>query len=110
MRACDVVRLLKDDPKALNELLELVASRLHGQAADDVEPVYSSLSLPPDCKSRDVFRKLAPTIPGARKQGKVWIVPVESWTTARRRTPVQTPTDEEIAKQALESFWATRMD
>jgi hypothetical protein len=45
--------------------------------------VYSTRALPPDIRSRDRFNRLARHVPGARKVGRVWVVPVDAWHAFR---------------------------
>jgi hypothetical protein len=55
-----------------------------GQAA---AAFYSTRALPPDIRSRDRFNRLARHVPGARKVGRTWVVPVDAWHQARSGKP-----------------------
>lgn len=82
-------------PMAMNwrrfALLAEEMAQLAREAAEDAtsEPaVFTSTSLPPDVRTRETFAKLCRKIPGAKKQGNCWRVPVADWEQFRSKKPV----------------------
>ncbi len=61
--------------QAITELANLEA---------EVAPMfYSSTALPPDVHSRAMFARICRGVPEARRQGKIWVVPLDAWERAR---------------------------
>lgn len=63
-----------------DEIADRVARRLEAKLGTREE--YTSRALPPGV-SRARFVRVAPTIPGARREGRTWIVPRAAWEAAR---------------------------
>ncbi len=54
--------------------------------------IYTSDSLPPDTRTKQRFNRIAPLVPGARKQGRTWVVDVDAWRAFRtQRVAVVAP-------------------
>lgn len=93
----------------LDALAEVIAERVAVRVAATVaklstsSDVYTSIRLPLDVKTRARFNRLAPSVPGARRNGRVWIVPCASWEAFRtRRVAGKEPTGGTAADDADE--------
>jgi hypothetical protein len=47
--------------------------------------VYTSINLPPGCRTRETFNNRVRHIPEAYQDGKVWVCPVDAYEAAVRR-------------------------
>jgi hypothetical protein len=71
-------------------LAPLLAPRLGLNA--HASPEYTSLALPPDVATKRAFARIARTMPGAKKSGRVWIVARDTWARHRHTSPEHTTT------------------
>lgn len=82
----------------LDALLDDLAARVADRVAEKLQSrlaapssVYTSAQLPPDVKTRERFNRLAKSIPGARRDGRTWIVPKTAWEAFRTRRVAAEP-------------------
>jgi len=83
---------------ALREFLNEPVLRELASLRDAIDRVgrtaneYTSDALPPDIRTSARFNRIAKTVKGARRDGRVWRVPREAWEAHRLRrvaTPIE---------------------
>jgi len=79
------------------------------RSQDDVS-FYTTLSLPPDCNTREKFHARVRNIPTARKSGRTWIVPAADYLAALSRPTPPKPTPKPAPKpvDTVESWLAQK--
>ncbi len=91
----------EDEVHAAFEVLERHFESLR---AERTEPAfYTSHRLPPTCRTRDTFHEHVKRIPSARKDGRVWMVPVADYHAAMKHPA---PTTAPAADDSPERLFA----
>jgi len=89
------------------ELLLVVASAFTELAALEADAasvaVSTSRELPADAPTRALFARACRSIPAARRQGKMWIVPRAAWERARRPRRAERARDRDEAALDLDA-------